>query len=169
MDSGTGTSKMVVSKQEPGVDGWSVFIDSDTKAGAVELNNGDGKITGKKDLRDGVDHLVTFTIPDTVRSNWKLYLDGEDSSVTLGGSDTTLPTSTTVGFEIGSRASSALHFDGNIFLIYFHNRSLSAEEVGILHNDPFIIFRPDSFDYWNPAAVVAANSAGRWLHTIYED
>jgi len=160
----------VVSKQETGVNGWNFQIDSGTQAGGLEMNIADGKVTGQTDLRDGEDHLTTFVIPSATRSTWKLYVDGVDSPLTLGGSDPTLPITTGNAFVIGNRDPDlGKEFDGKIFFVYFHNRALSAEEAVVLHSDPFMMFRLGVFKSFAAAPIVTARSAGRWLHTLYED
>jgi len=80
---------------------------------------------GGSAVNDGTPHFLVGVSASA--SDHRIYLDG----VLIGTSTTSLTTPSYNTFNVGAlqRSSTIQFFDGNIYLIHFYNRALSASEV----------------------------------------
>lgn len=81
----------------------------------------------------------------------KIYVDGREQTATdsASGGITSRPANKVY---IGSRAGSAIHFNGSIDSVRIYNRALSAEEVAWSYREPYAMFNPA----FNPALLYSA-------------
>jgi cysteine-rich repeat protein len=169
MQSGAAVDTSIFSKQEGNninnYFGWNFWIDSDTTPGAIEMNVqgiGDptrGKITGNTDLIDGLWHHVTFVKIGSDRTDWKLYVDGDDECDPVacpegGPADIFGDITTTVEARIGSRfATPVLVFDGTIDEVKYWNRALTVDEV----QEMYLKENRTRFSYFDESLILALN------------